>query len=419
MRIGELSSESLLFPSTPIYTSNNYFDGRVVSRQTFRKSGTKMELDDAIRQARILIVDDVSANVVLLKLILDRAGFANIASTTDSREALELFTTFQPDLILLDLLMPFVDGFQVMEQLKALIPPGAYFPILVLTADITNEAKYRALSLLAKDFLLKPLDSVEVVLRIRNLLETRLLHLRLQAHNQSLGDQVRQRTAALHQAMADLMTAQEVERRRLSMDLHDGPLQSLGVAIMALERATNRHHRQEYEMVEQELQALRMHLAETVAEVRGILGDLSLQTLTSRGLSYALQVFVERFSNVTEIAVTLRDEVQTRLPVRLELLMYRLAQESLANVRKHAGASNVQITLEIVDGDFVMTIHDDGVGFDVEVVLADHTHAAGEQFGLRSMGQRIQNAQGKLTIISSPAGNTSLEFRCPLDQDWD
>ena len=98
---------------------------------------------------------------------------------TDPRHALPLYEEFKPDLILLDLLMPHLDGYAVMRQICARTPAEAYLPILVLTADITPRAKQKALSAGARDFLTKPFDLTEVLLRIRNLLETRHLHLQL------------------------------------------------------------------------------------------------------------------------------------------------------------------------------------------------------------------------------------------------
>jgi putative two-component system response regulator len=138
--------------------------------------------EDLSKNARILIVDDQEANVRLLEGILKRAaGYHALRSTTDPREVMSLYVEFQPDLILLDLHMPHVDGFAVMEQLKEIVPEDVFLPILVLTADVTPEAKQRALASGAKDFLAKPFDPTEVLLRIKNLLETRTLHLELRA----------------------------------------------------------------------------------------------------------------------------------------------------------------------------------------------------------------------------------------------
>ncbi len=164
--------------------------------------------DDALRQARILIVDDEIANVQLLERLLQRTGYSNPRSTTDPRTVLQHYREMQPDLILLDLHMPHLDGFAVLEQVRTARPQGDYLPILVLTADITAAAKQRALTLGATDFLTKPFDVTEVQLRIRNLLETRFLHRQLQAQNQILEDKVRERTRELVSAREAALEAQ-------------------------------------------------------------------------------------------------------------------------------------------------------------------------------------------------------------------
>ena len=149
------------------------------------------ELKKDLKNATILIVDDQEANIELLEGFL-ADDYANVKSTTDPRRALPLFNALAPDLILLDLHMPHLDGFAVMEQLQACIPLGGYVPILVLTADLSPETKQRALSEGAKDFLSKPFDPDEVLARIKNLLETRLLHLQLENRNRVLAQAMRE-----------------------------------------------------------------------------------------------------------------------------------------------------------------------------------------------------------------------------------
>jgi signal transduction histidine kinase len=154
---------------------------------------------DDLRSAKLLIVDDEPANVRLLERLLAQAGYADIRSTTDPREASTLYAAIWPDLVLLDLRMPHMDGYAVMEQLRLLTPAGAYVPILVLTADLAGETTRRALLAGAQDFLTKPFDHHEVVLRIRNLLRTRFLHVELARQNELLEERVRERTQRLLQ----------------------------------------------------------------------------------------------------------------------------------------------------------------------------------------------------------------------------
>ena len=148
-------------------------------------------LSEDLKEATILIVDDQEANIALLEALLAEEGYLHVHSTVDPREALSLFQSLSVDLVLLDLHMPHLDGFAVMEQLQQEIPPDAYVPILILTADASADVKRRGLTGGAKDFLSKPLDFEEVTARIRNLLETRCLHLQLQQRNQVLHEATR------------------------------------------------------------------------------------------------------------------------------------------------------------------------------------------------------------------------------------
>ncbi|PLS77690.1 MAG: two-component system response regulator [Chloroflexi bacterium] len=160
---------------------------------------------NSLEHARILVVDDEQTNIDLLERILARAGYANVKSTVEPEQVLALCAHFQPDLILLDLHMPKLDGFTILQQVTSSLPTQAYLPILVLTADISMEAKQRALAYGAKDFLTKPLERVETLLRIKNLLETRFLHLSRENENQRLEEKVRERTDKLEQAQMEVL----------------------------------------------------------------------------------------------------------------------------------------------------------------------------------------------------------------------
>jgi PAS domain S-box-containing protein len=156
-------------------------------------------IDADIRDAKILIVDDLEANVRLLEKMLSAAGYTCIASTMDPREVCALHSANCYDLILLDLAMPGMDGFQVLEGLKQ-IETESYVPVLVITAQPSH--KLRALQAGAKDFVSKPFDLVEVKTRIHNLLEVRLLYKQIERHNKVLEQTVLERTAELRASEA-------------------------------------------------------------------------------------------------------------------------------------------------------------------------------------------------------------------------
>jgi putative two-component system response regulator len=165
---------------------------------------------------RLLIVDDQPANVRLLERILRSNGYSEVLTTTDSPEVPEIYRTHRPDLILLDLHMPEMDGFEVLERLQVMTAEEAYLPIVVLTADIATEARRRALAAGAKDFLIKPFDAAEVVLRINNLLETRLLHQRLSDRNRDLEIRVSERTQQLERTRLEIL-----ERLAIAAEFRD------------------------------------------------------------------------------------------------------------------------------------------------------------------------------------------------------
>lgn len=162
-------------------------------------------MTEFLYQARILIVDDEDANIAFLRRTLEPEGYRHIEATTDPRDVVRLYDTFAPDLILLDLRMPCLDGFAVLELLRSRVEEETYLPVVVLTSDGSSEAKHRALAGGATDFLTKPLGPTEVRLRIRNLLETRRLHLALRKHNETLEERVRERTRELEEARLEAL----------------------------------------------------------------------------------------------------------------------------------------------------------------------------------------------------------------------
>lgn len=166
-------------------------------------------INSTLESANILIVDDQEANIYILEYFLSSQGYTNIKTTTDPRNVVPLYISFKPDIILLDLSMPYLSGFEVMEQLKALTPANTFLPILVLTADVTTESKQRALSGGASDFLTKPFDLVEVELRIRNLLFTGFLQQKLKNQNLDLEEKVKERTIELETRNIELSLAKE------------------------------------------------------------------------------------------------------------------------------------------------------------------------------------------------------------------
>ncbi len=170
----------------------------------------------ALPPARLLVVDDQAANVMLLEHLLARWGYHDVVSTTDSAQVVDLCREQLPDLVLLDLHMPDPDGFEILRGLEPWVRGRDRLPVIVLTADVTVETRRRALSGGARDFLTKPLDAVEVELRVANVLETRRLQLELQQQAITLEQRVEERTRILEHTRR-----QTLERLALAGEYRD------------------------------------------------------------------------------------------------------------------------------------------------------------------------------------------------------
>lgn len=195
-------------------------------------------LENSLKAARILIVDDNVASVCLLQTVLDRLGFSQVMSTTDSRCALMDIERTQPDLIILDLNMPRVSGYDILQMLGRGLSSAVHLPVLVLTGDVSPTAKLRALASGATDFLNIPFDSSELFIRIRNLLKSRFLQLKVQEQNVRLEQRVAERTAELSEALSELRRTQEQmlrqERLHAFSEMAGGVVHDFNNALMSV-----------------------------------------------------------------------------------------------------------------------------------------------------------------------------------------
>lgn len=172
----------------------------------------------AVNGAVLLVVDDSEMNVMLMRSLLASAGAARVEGVTDPRRAVEIYCRLQPDLVLLDLHMPDMDGLAVLRALKAVTSLNEFVPVIMLTGDATAGAKTRALALGANDILTKPFDVTEVLLRVNNHLEIRALQQTLRRHNQDLEEEIRGRKAS-EQRSVERRAERERQLRRV-LDSH-------------------------------------------------------------------------------------------------------------------------------------------------------------------------------------------------------
>jgi signal transduction histidine kinase len=191
-----------------------------------------------LKKAHILMVDDEVASTCLMTNFLNRIGYSRLESLNDSTRTFETIGTFKPDLILLDLAMPNISGFQVLEGLRAHRLSENQIPVLVLTGDSSAENKRRALVAGATELLVKPFDPSEVSMRIRSLLQARFLQQEIQEQNHFLEERVRERTSQLEDAVESLQTAQRqlVQQERLSAfgEMAGGVVHDFSNSLMAI-----------------------------------------------------------------------------------------------------------------------------------------------------------------------------------------
>ncbi len=188
-------------------------------------------MSDLLQTARLLIVDDNVANICLLSNVLNRLGFRYIESTTDSRETFGLLERFKPDLIMLDLNMPHLDGFAVMQQLSRIIPRETFLPILVISNEASGETTRRALASGAADIQAKPFNTSELFMRVRNLLQMRFMHCQLQDQNETLELKVAERTRELRETQHQIIAQ---ERLRAFGEMAGGIVHDFNNALMSV-----------------------------------------------------------------------------------------------------------------------------------------------------------------------------------------
>lgn len=370
--------------------------------------------------ARILVVDDGGANVELLERVLTGAGYTHVRGFTDPNELMDRIDRDAPDLIFLDLHLP-LDGLGLIRALRTRFPKSVDLPIVVLTADVTQETKHRSLLAGASDFLTKPLDLTEVLCRAANLLEAHDLHLRLLSRQFDLESLVAEQTKKLQERLYDLgrldqerrrllshlVHAEEEERRTIASDIHDDPIQKMVAASMRLDIVLEDHP----ELADDEqFRKAQDTVNRSIESLRSLMFELRPYVLDHDGLAAALAVFVQEEGKLPGSATY---EVQSRLrsepPESVRVILYRIAQEALVNVRKHAHATKVEIALEEGDEGYTLQVRDDGVGFEPSAI----SDPSLSHIGLTSMRERASLAGGWFRIESTSGSGTIAEAWIP------
>lgn len=386
--------------------------------------------------ARVLIVDDDVRSSLLIERML--RGHFQVHIVNDERETFEAFERLHPDILLLDVYMPHMDGFEVMRKLRESLATDDFFPILVLTGDQHPDTKLRALSAGAKDFLHKPLDAAEVTARIRNLLETRFLHLELQSHNIFLEERVHERTAQLEATLANLRTtqAQVIKQERLAAlgvmasgiahDFNNTLSSILGYGELLLESPDHTDYLKRILSAGQDARQIVRRLrefykagdtGETFAAVHlNPLIDqavsLTMPRWNSQALTWGAQITIKRdFKDLPLIAGN---------PVELRELFTNLIFNAV-DALPHGGKIHIRTAAE---GDtVVIRVSDDGLGMDSETArrcLEPFFTTKGEQgtgLGLSVAHGIVKRHKGTIHIESEPHDGTTITLRFPANSE--
>jgi light-regulated signal transduction histidine kinase (bacteriophytochrome) len=357
-----------------------------------------------------MIVDDEQANNNVLKGLLNFHEYMNVKTITDPRQVYETFIGFNPDLIMLDLSMPYLNGFQIMKQLKSLIPEDTFLPILVLTADVTTEAKRKALKDGAKDFLTKPLDLIEVELRIRNLLQTRFLYQELEKMNRKLVQTNEDLEAFSYSVSHDLRTPLRHISSYLSlmkdefsdqlrgesiryMDVISGAAVKMGILI---EKLLNFSRIGKTEISKKMLQPATL--------VQSILEDYKNEIAR-----YNCIVTVEPLPKVCADGA----------------MLIQVFENLISNAIKYSSKSEhpvIRIWSEEEEGSTRFFINDNGAGFDMKFInrlfgVFQRLHAESQYegigIGLANVKRIIEKHDGKVSAIGEVGQGATFSFSLP------
>jgi len=346
--------------------------------------------------SKILIVDDDPLGIETLESILEGQGY-DISSATNGASALEKADQLLPDLILLDVMMPGMDGFEVCRRIRA-TPKLAEMPIIILTALDDRPSRLRGIECGADDFLSKPADRQELRLRAKTIL-------RLNRYRTLLTQR-----EDLRQMAERVVTAQEEERKRLSRELHD----DLGQALIA--HTLNLRNLQSEIPIQPETLSTRLDgligdTNQTIHKMRLLAQDIRPTLLDTLGLRTAMETYSREFSYRSGLPVIF--EADMKLPEMSDVIsitLYRVLQEALTNVIKHAHATQVWVDVSIEENTIALTIQDNGIG------ILTPSDAAKNGIGITGLRERLTLVGGKLEISSPTTKGTIISAQLRLEE---
>ena len=345
----------------------------------------------------VLIVDDNKAGRKALEAALMGKGY-QLEFAESGNQTLEMVPVIRPDLVLLDVMMPEMDGFEVCRQLRA-NPNTAEVPIVMVTALDDHDSKLEGLLAGADDFVSKPYDRSELQARVRTITRLNRYHALLME---------RKRLRRLSQQVLEV---QEKERRAVAVELHDEIGQGLTGLKLILDQALKECSNKEITLRLEQGLAISSNL---IDKVRSLSLNLRPSMLDDFGLYPAMSWLVEQHKNQSglEIEHNFSDQEDIRYPHKTETAIFRVAQEALTNISRHADADHVWLSLEERDDQLIIRIEDNGKGFDLPALLESKDQYS---TGLSGMEERVRLAGGVLEIDPQVGHGTRVTAKFSLE----
>ena len=379
--------------------------------------------------ATVVVVDDTGADLRLVEMLLSYAGH-RVVTASDAPQALELVRLERPDLLISDILLPSMDGYALVRELRRDRELARTRVLFQSAHYLDRETRRLAMICGVEHFISKPWQPEVMLAKIADALAAGPVavdapspdfdpayveHLRVLSAKlyekvselERVDAQRQELQARRHELLERLIVAQEEERQRIATEMHDDTIQVMSAVGARL-------HRLRARTTDGDQLQLLADVSETVrlaeGRLRSLMFDLRPPALDLKdGLAGAIREYVEKSPDTVPFRLELRSRVSADTPAEVRLVLYRIAQEALINVRKHACATRVEVSVAEREDGIVVSVRDDGCGFEVE----ERSSAPGH-LGLTAMRERADIAGGWWRCDSAPGAGTLVEFWVPL-----
>ena len=362
--------------------------------------------------AKILIVEDNPVVRFNVSHLLQSAGFAVLEASTGA-EAWRLANAALPDLVLLDVMLPDASGIDLCREIKSHPELQKLFVVLLSAIETSPDSQIVGLEAGADAYIARPIENRELLARVHALWRIKQAESALRKAHHELEDRVAERTAellraneALRALSRRLVDVQESERRFIARELHDEVGQLLTGLKLLLETSLHPATPAQQRTLDEALDIIQQLLD----RVRRLSIDLRPQMLDDLGLIVALEWHFKRYFKQTGISVQFQHSpLSQRLPSRVETVVFRIVQEALTNVARHAAVKSVSVRLHVTDMSLCLQVEDRGKGFEPAEALQ-----RGGSTGLTGMRERAELLGGQLVLDSAPGQGTRLTVDLPL-----